>query len=81
MLSAPPLLANARRPIAPGMTWVHLMASKNFAFGNANDQLTQICCPGVKAIELTGRELRRSKERRTAVKAAAISQPKAKGFS
>ena len=43
------------------------MASENFAFGNGNDRLIQICTPGVNSIGLTGRELRRSKERRKAL--------------
>jgi len=56
------------------------MTSESFAFGNASDQLTQIACPGIKAIALTSRELRRSKERRTAVKARP-AMTKAKGFA
>jgi hypothetical protein len=39
------------------------MASASFSFGNANDKLTEICCPGIKAISLTGRELRRAARR------------------
>ena len=42
------------------------MASENFAFGNGNDRLIQICTPGINSVGLTGRELRRSKERRIA---------------
>lgn len=57
------------------------MTSPSFAFGHASDQLVQICCPGVSVIALSGRELRRSKERRTAVKALSVSQPKSKGFA
>jgi hypothetical protein len=39
------------------------MASASFSFGTASDRLTEICCPGIKAISLTGRELRRAAQR------------------
>ena len=64
-LTPSPPLANARALSPQAMPGRTLMASKNYAFGSANDGLTQICCPGFKAIGSTGRELRRSKERRT----------------
>lgn len=57
------------------------MASQSFDFGRASDQLIEICCPGMKPIAFTGRELRREKARRTAVKTAATPQPKSKGFA
>ena len=63
------------------LTWAHFMASESFGLGHASDQLIEICCPGMNPIALTGRELRRAKARRTAVKTAATSQPKSKGFA
>ena len=52
------------------LTWAHFMASESFGLGHASDQLIEICCPGMNPIALTGRELRRAKARRTAVKTA-----------
>ena len=37
------------------------MASQSFDFGRASDQLIEICCPGMKPIAFTGRELREKK--------------------
>jgi hypothetical protein len=71
------------------LTWAHFMASIGYeqtssrrdATGTANDKLVEICCPGISSIALTGRELRRSKERRAAVKTRLEGMPKAKGFA
>jgi hypothetical protein len=57
------------------------MASESFGLGHASDQLIEICCPGMNPIALTGRELRRAKARRNAVKTPAIPQPNSKGFA
>ena len=56
-------------------------SSRRDAAGTANRKLVEICCPGISSMALTGRELRRAKARRTAVKTAATSQPKSKGFA
>ena len=80
MLRAPPLLANARQPLAPGMAWAHFMPSVNFSLGYANDQLIQICCPDIRAIGMTSRELRRSKERQATLKAHQ-AKVESKGFA
>ena len=58
-----PAPGTASDPLAPGHAWVNFMASKSFALGHANDQLVEICCLGIKAISLTGRELRRAAQR------------------
>ena len=52
------------------------MTAPSFGLGQASDSLISITCPGIKAISLSGRELRRAKEReqkrekRQAVKSA-----------
>jgi len=56
------------------------MASASFSFGNANDKLTEICCPGIKAISLTGRELRRAAQRNVRKQAKQQQKPGRKGF-
>ena len=55
------------------------MTSQSFAFGHASDELIQIACPGIKAIALTGRELRRSKARKTVAKTV-LTEAKSNGF-
>jgi len=37
VLLAPPLLANARRPIAPSIAWDQFMTSKNFALSGESE--------------------------------------------
>jgi hypothetical protein len=39
------------------------MTAPSFSLGHANDRLIGITCPGIKAISLSGRELRRAAER------------------
>lgn len=45
------------------------MSALSFGLDTANDALISITCPGIKAISLSGRELRRAKRQ-------AIKQPK-----
>ena len=39
------------------------MSAPSFGLGHASDALISITCPGIKAISLTGRELRREAKR------------------
>ena len=56
VLPTPPP-GTASDPFAPGHAWIDFMASQSFDFGRASDQLIEICCPGMKPIAFTGREL------------------------
>lgn len=64
------------------------MSAPSFGLGHASDALISITCPGIKAISLTGRELRREakreqkqkREKRQAAKRPVVSASTAKGF-